>query len=416
MYYILVNKQINYKAKMMHKKLKNRHGVQYTHGEHDQIGIGTSATVYLGVNRKTQQKVAVKTLYKPRNDPLSMKTEIKVYVALKDSPNIVQILDFFQTEQHLYLILEWCDGGDFRTLLSSYTNNRLPEEIAIKYLSEIVEGLHAIHSKGIIYRDLKPENVLLKEGQIKIGDFGSATFETRSNDYIGTPEYIAPEVYLAREDSDYDRQVDIWSLGVIFYEMLFGSTPCKSDKKQREEIFKNGCTIPKDDSISHNARDLLEKMLKLNPMERITIEQIKQHPLINTDEDYEIVKNEEEKIDKQEPEEESPVYIEKETEINKEKQEETSEIEKETPEIETEKLAQKTGEEKVEVEAKKDEEEIVLSKEEDKLEVSQKILEDKLAQIELGTGEIEKDLDLQFEIIDDADENNENDNGKEEKI
>lgn len=391
----------------MHKSIKNAKGVIYTHSDNDILGNGTSATVYLAVNKQTKQKVAVKTIYKPKQEDANlMRTEIRVYVTLKGTPNIVNILDFFQTDQHLYMILEWCNGGDLRNLLS--TSYKLQEETAIKYLQGIVEGLYALHSKGIMYRDLKPENILFKEGEIKIGDFGTASFEERSNNHMGTKEYMAPEMYFLNEESDYDKQVDIWSLGIIFYEMLFGCTPCDGDKQKRENILKNGCIIPQD-SISSKARDLLQKMLKLNPVERIKIEEIHEHPIfsLNENKDYDMIENEEEKTNSDiEPSQSNPVQVKLDSPKTEESQEGTINIkEEESVNQVKESFEQDENKSNIGSEDNKDKEEMGTSKGKDENgEVSQAQLEEKLAQIESGEGEIKEEFELQFEIIEDEKE------------
>lgn len=139
------------------------------------------------------------------------------------SPFLVHIYASFQTSSHLYLLLEYHPGGDFATLLS--THYKLDEQAARFYAAEVVLGLEALRSLQIVYRDLKPENVLVdRNGHLVLIDFGlSKSLEGGiTKTFCGTAEYLAPEVLLGQP---YGFAVDLWSLGTMLFEMLTGSPP-----------------------------------------------------------------------------------------------------------------------------------------------------------------------------------------------
>ncbi len=266
----------------MKKHLKNSRGTDYYYYENSLIGNGTTSEVFLGTNKQTQEQVVIKCIYKPRFEDMNLRAEI---LALRDlerkSSNILQMLDFFQTNNHIYIILEYCEGENLRSLLSKNQGHGLNSAQAIQYLYQIVQGLMIIHSQGYIYRDLKPDNILFKEGQLKIADFGLAVKASSSNEYVGTREYLAPELNNLIGDKTYNKQVDVWSLGIIFHEMLFGEIPGDGDYKVMRELFCRDYKVSNGRKVQVEAKDLLEKMMKINPSERITIEEINQHPFFD---------------------------------------------------------------------------------------------------------------------------------------
>jgi serine/threonine protein kinase len=149
------------------------------------------------------------------------KTERKI-LEIVHHPFIVSLKFAFQTEKKLYLVMDCYTGGELFYHLRH--KGRFSEEIAKFYLAQIVLSLEFLHNKKIIYRDLKPENIVLdKTGYIKLTDFGLAKEnmgdEVTTQTFCGTPEYLAPEII--RGDK-YGKSVDIWCLGIIFFEMLFG--------------------------------------------------------------------------------------------------------------------------------------------------------------------------------------------------
>lgn len=171
--------------------------------------------------------------------------------------------------------MEYVPGGELRSQISDL--NRLPTYMARFYSAEILLALEHLHSLGIAYRDLKPENILIDHtGHVKISDLGFAKRleEDRTYTMCGTPEYLAPEV-IKREG--HGKEVDIWSLGILIYEMLVGLPPyvgrCPADVF--DKILYEDLELQTD--FDGDAKNLIEKCLKKDPRKRISIEEIKKH-------------------------------------------------------------------------------------------------------------------------------------------
>lgn len=190
----------------------------------------------------------------------------------------------FQSDSKLFFVLEYCPGGELFFYLSQI--GRFKEDAARFYASNILLALHHLHSQNILYRDLKPENVLVsRDGYVKIADFGLS----KENIYghhdaksiCGTAEYLAPEILL---NKGHGKASDWWSFGGIIYEMLCGEPPFYS--KNKEKLFRNiKYSEPKLDFpfLSENARDICAKLLDKNPETRLgsgqtDAEEIMKHP------------------------------------------------------------------------------------------------------------------------------------------
>jgi serine/threonine protein kinase len=204
------------------------------------IGKGSFGKVYLVRHKTTRVLYAMKVLKKEylikKNQVEHTKTERSV-LSYVHHPYIVGLKMAFQTTDRLFFILDYCSGGELFFHLGKV--GRFPEDRARFYAAEIVLALEYVHRKGIIYRDLKPENVLLdSDGNIRLTDFGLSKegvsdHSSGANSFCGTPEYIAPEVLLR---AGHGRAVDWWSLGALLYEMISGLPPFYS--KNREKMFQ----------------------------------------------------------------------------------------------------------------------------------------------------------------------------------
>jgi len=194
----------------------------------DTIGAGTFARVRL-VKDKKGTYYALKMMKK--GEILRLKqtdhviSEIKVMLSL-DYPLIAKLYGFQQDERYLYLLQEYIPGGELYSYLKS--QGKLSVSSAMFYTAQIVLLLQYLHSKSIVYRDLKPENLLLaSNGYLRLIDFGLAKFiKSRTFTHCGTPEYMAPEILL---NKGYGFSVDWWGLGILLYEMVSGVDPFKDD-------------------------------------------------------------------------------------------------------------------------------------------------------------------------------------------
>ena len=237
--------------------------------------------------------------FKPTNDLYAMKS-LKKDVLLDDEqvesalleknilqninyPFLVRMVFCFQTEERVYFVLPFIRGGELFQHLREY--KYFPEKKAKFYASIIGLALEYLHKNGIVYRDIKPENILLEEdGYLKLIDFGMAKIlkdNETTNSFCGTPEYLAPEIITGE---GHNRMADWWSYGILIYEMLFGVPPFfnVNVEKMYELITKAELRFPKKIKITNEARDLLTKLLKKNQKERFGIkggfEEIKKHP------------------------------------------------------------------------------------------------------------------------------------------
>lgn len=165
------------------------------------------------------------------NDESSLKKVRQEYNILKRTrhPNIVRLYESFDTESHIVYVMEVCGGGDLLTYVRR--RRKLKEDYAKFLFGQIIKGLQYVHSKGVLHRDIKLDNILLtSEGDVKICDFGVSKLVQNKNhtqtEQCGTPAYIAPEVFRGKGYKGF--QSDIWSAGVVLYAMLYGTVPFKA--------------------------------------------------------------------------------------------------------------------------------------------------------------------------------------------
>ena len=263
------------------------------------IGRGAFGEVHVCRNKKTNEIVAIKKIKK---SVLVQKNQIKHtrdeqdFLSKIKSNWIVDLKCSFQEGEFLFLVMEFLPGGDLMNLL--ILKDVLKEEEAKFYICEIILAIEAIHNLDCIHRDIKPDNILIgKDGHIKLSDFGLAKiadnifkediFNYKGNKHIrnyscvGTAYYVAPEVL---QKIGYGKEIDWWSLGVIFYEMLVGYAPFCS--KHTNEVcfkvlhFENYLQFPEQVKISNLAKDLIFKLLTYSDMRlgKNGSEEIKAHP------------------------------------------------------------------------------------------------------------------------------------------
>jgi len=208
------------------------------------------------------------TIARNQKDTAHTRAERNILEAVKH-PFIVDLHYAFQTDGKLYLILEYLPGGELFTHLER--EGIFMEDMASFYLGEILLAIEHLHTLGVIYRDLKPENVLLDtKGHIKLTDFGlckeSISLGEVTHTFCGTIEYMAPEIV---QRSGHGKSVDWWSLGALMYDMLTGQPPFSGEnrKKTIDKILRAKLSLPP--YLTNEARALLKKLLKKNPSDRL---------------------------------------------------------------------------------------------------------------------------------------------------
>ena len=255
----------------------------YTIGE--EIGSGAFGKVVLGKHILTGEKVAIKILDKmilnqtPEDYEL-VKQEISILKLVKHK-YIVQLYEIMQTAQHIFIIMEYCEGKEIMDYI--LTKNRLNEMESLKYFHQLINTLFYLHSQNIAHRDVKIDNMLLdKNKDLKLVDFGLSTKYTDDNlldQPCGTVVYAAPEVLEGKEY--HGMLADVWSSGIVLYGMLVGFLPFsdKNDELNKQHVINGEINIP--DFFPDSVKDLLNHMLDVDPMKRYTLQEIREHPWFN---------------------------------------------------------------------------------------------------------------------------------------
>lgn len=251
------------------------------------LGEGSFAKVYLGLDTQTRDYWAVKqvhlaTLARTNSGISQLEQEIEIMRDLHH-PNIVSLREVIHDPGNdvAYMVIEYADLGSLASILEGGYRFDLPENRCI--FRQIVEGVAFLHSRGIVHQDLKPANLMMKsDGTVAIADFGIGHSFQCAAVSVGTPAYQAPEVI---DDCIDDvgaepGKEDVWSLGVTFYEMVFGELPF--DGATVFEIVRlitmTADQIDPPDECDEQLWDLIQRMLKADPRERLGIEDVKAHP------------------------------------------------------------------------------------------------------------------------------------------
>lgn len=276
----------------------SRFADKYEMGE--KLGAGHYAEVYLCRNRATGEKSAVKIVDKSRTTTKQQGEFLGEVAILRElnHAHCLKLEGFFDEGNVVYVVLELITGGELFAKICA--ERHFSERRCAGMMKDILGGLAYLHGKGIIHRDLKPENLLLTSkddnANIKIVDFGFAEKcgkENKLTKCCGTPLYIAPEVLnagLFKTGPPYGLQADMWSIGVILYVLLCGYPPfrAKTQNDQFKRVVAGKYDFPEHKvwgGISDDAKDLIRKLIVLDPSKRLTAEQALQHPWMKTNVD-----------------------------------------------------------------------------------------------------------------------------------
>jgi serine/threonine protein kinase len=256
------------------------------------LGSGSFASVFLAqhVRYGADKQVAVKAIARGKLNPKlerNLHKEVLIMQGLAH-PNIVHLFETHESSKHIYLVMELCQGGDMHVLLRK--GGPLGEPTARELMRQLASGMHYLWSRGLIHRDLKPQNLLLSQrgpgAVLKIADFGFATHlgeAAMAETMCGSPLYMAPEVL---DGKRYDSKADLWSAGAILYEMLQAKPPFygASPRELLRNILATRFRWPEGGgragAVSRDCQLLLERMLVTNPVERITFEEFYAHSFL----------------------------------------------------------------------------------------------------------------------------------------
>lgn len=265
------------------------------------LGEGSYSTVMAARDRESQKEYAIKVLDKrhiiKEKKVKYVNIEKETLNRLTDHPGVVRLYYTFQDERSLYFVLDLCSGGELLSVLKRMTT--FDAECARFYGAQILDTISYMHSKGVIHRDLKPENVLMDENQhIKITDFGTAKMldahqdaagrtyydndtgqiRDRASSFVGTAEYVSPELLT---DKNACKASDLWAFGCIIYQLLAGRPPFKAANEYL--TFQKIVALEYDFPFGFPsvARDLIERLLVLDPQQRLTLDHVKNHEFFN---------------------------------------------------------------------------------------------------------------------------------------
>ena len=250
-----------------------------------ELGSGSFGRVYLIKHNVTNEEYAQKVLDKKKLIQMYgkadiVKNEVIIHSKLYHE-NIIRLYNVYEDETSINFIMEYAKDGNLYELMSKPENKKgINEQRAFDYFIQMVNAVYYLHQNNIIHRDIKPENILLgKKGLLKLCDFGWAkelNLEKRST-FCGTVEYMAPEIV---GSENYDYGVDIWSLGILLYELLFGHSPFKAKNMKSVILNIKSHELTFDKPISPECKDIIRRILNSNPQKRLKLKDILVHPFV----------------------------------------------------------------------------------------------------------------------------------------
>ena len=251
-----------------------------------ELGSGSYGQVYLVYHKITKIKYALKAIDK--NDKSNIKEKHYFYREIEimykiQHPNVVKLYGHFEDNNFCYFILEYIPNGNIYKLIPKHGRKRLDNKNIASIIKDVISAVYYLHNMNppIIHRDIKPENILLDENnQAKLTDFGWSNYlnsNHKRNTLCGTPIYLSPEVI---NQKGHDEKVDIWCIGVLIFELTTGKSPFQGDNitNLKKNILLLNFNCPKD--IKYEEKDLISKILKYEPKDRLSLEEILEHNFI----------------------------------------------------------------------------------------------------------------------------------------
>ena len=251
-----------------------------------ELGVGSYGRVILVQHKITQVKYAIKCIDKRNKVNIEEKPyfrrEIEIMYRVHH-PNVVKLFGHFEDNKYCYFIMEYIPGGNVYNLVPKNGIKTVPTKTIVSIMKDVISAVYFLHhmSPPIIHRDIKPENVVLDQNmRAKLTDFGWSNYmqgDMKRTTVCGTPVYLAPEIINNR---GHDEKVDIWCIGVLLFELLTGISPFQGNDVQTIKYNINRLNIAWQRDMDRDAVDLIRRILKYNPEERISLEQMLLHPFI----------------------------------------------------------------------------------------------------------------------------------------
>ncbi|OMJ72544.1 hypothetical protein SteCoe_28988 [Stentor coeruleus] len=247
-----------------------------------EIGGGNYGKVYLAKNASSNLFALKKIQTRSVNKKLLSLIENEVTtLSVIHNQGILKLIESIQQDRNICIVTEYCSGGDLEKLLNRC--QKIPVHIAKRWLKRIIQALSDLRKQNIVHRDIKIANLMLtdpdpEKADIKIGDFGFSKFlgESLTSTQLGTPLYMAPEIF---NSNHYNYKIDVWSLGVVAYEMLFGKPPFQCYKlEELRQLQRKPIFFPEGLNICEEAKDVIRAMLTYDPEQRFGYEELLQMP------------------------------------------------------------------------------------------------------------------------------------------
>ncbi|OQR95456.1 cleavage induced protein kinase [Thraustotheca clavata] len=260
----------------------------------EEIGTGAFGVVRIGVSKTTGEKAAIKTMRVQSKTHKAIEREVDTLLRIQSlggHKNIIALKDVFVEQNQVCVVTEFVGGGELFQHLLHY--GAFNEVEARRMLYDIAQAVLFLHSNGLIHKDIKPENVLLcykekrADNEAKLADFGSAGPQSPFNrlDDIGTSVYLAPELLNAKDGAVWTQAADMWAIGCILYILLTGMHPFDMEGNVPEEVIEKRIqrakvcfSHPNCDNLSANAKDLIVGLLQKDPNQRLSIDDLLNHP------------------------------------------------------------------------------------------------------------------------------------------